>query len=340
MRVLVIGGTRFIGRSLVCELVDAGHEVAIVHRGSSEPDDLPEVRHIHVDRDEIASMRREIDDFDPDVVCDNIAAFGRHATTTVEALGDRRYVVVSSMDVYRAYGSLLDQGVRRPESRPATPLDPRHAGRMTDPVPVDETSPVREQRYPYRGQIEGMDDYDKLDVEDVYLERGATILRLPMVYGPRDGQRREEFVLRRVRAGRDRIPVGAGTWLGTKGYVDDVARGIRLAIETGDLAGEILNLGESRTYPMGMWTQMILDAAGATAELVRVADDALPADLAMTGTIPQHLLVDSSKARGLLGWTDTPAAEALRSSVSWHLDHPPPEASDDFTADDEALARP
>lgn len=319
MRVLVIGGTRFIGRSIIDELVGAGHEVAIVHRGSFEPDDLPEVRHIHVDRNEIASVRDEIDGFDPDVVCDNIAMFGRHATTTVDALGDRRYLVVSSMDVYRAYGSL-------------------HAGVESDPVPVDETSPVREERYPYRGQIKGMDDYDKLDVEEVYLERGATILRLPMVYGPRDGQRREEFVLRRVRAGRDRIPVGSGTWLGTKGFVDDVARGARLAVEADGLAGEVLNLGESRTYPMGMWTQMILDAAGSTAELVRVADDALPADLDMTGTIPQHLLVDSSKARDLLGWTDTPAPEALRSSVSWHLDNPPPEASDDFTADDEALA--
>ena len=69
------------------------------------------------------------------------------------------------------------------------------------------------QRYPYRGQGRDLDDYEKLDVEETYLQRGATILRLPMVHGEHDRQRREEFVLRRVRAGRRRIPFGAGTWL-------------------------------------------------------------------------------------------------------------------------------
>jgi nucleoside-diphosphate-sugar epimerase len=182
-----------------------------------------------------------------------------------------------------------------------------------------------------------MDDYEKLDVEETYLDVGATVLRLPMVYGPHDGQRREEFVLRRVRAGRDRIPVGSGMWLGTKGFVADIARGVRLAIESG-LRGEVFNLGESRTYPAGMWSQMILDAADSEAELVRVPDDKLPADLGITGAVPQHLLVDSSKARRALGWSDTDAGEALRASVTWHLANPPAESSDDFASDDEALA--
>lgn len=46
-------------------------------------------------------------------------------------------------------------------------------------------------------------------VEDIYLPRGVISLRLPMVFGERDYQRREEFMLRRVRAGRDCIPIGA-----------------------------------------------------------------------------------------------------------------------------------
>jgi len=318
MKVLVIGGTVFIGRAVVDELVEAGHEVCVVHRGEHEPDDLPVVPHIHVDRAKLAEKRREIDEFAPEAVWDNFAMFRSHAEGVLKALGrDRRYVVTSSMDVYRAYGGL-------------------HAGKATDAVPVDETSPVRPERYPYRGQFPGMDDYDKLDVEETYLDAGATILRLPMVYGPYDGQRREEFVLRRVRAKRDRIPVGSGTWLGSKGFVGDIARGVRLAIESG-LRGETFNLGESRTYPAGLWAQMILDAAGSKAELVRVPDDKLPDDLDLTGAVPQHLLVDSSKARRALGWSDTEPAEALRVSVEWHLAHPPAESSDDFSADDAAL---
>ena len=45
MRVVVLGGTRFIGRAVVAELVAAGHDVLVVHRGQHEPVDLPDVPH-------------------------------------------------------------------------------------------------------------------------------------------------------------------------------------------------------------------------------------------------------------------------------------------------------
>lgn len=320
MRVLVIGGTVFIGRAIVGELVENGHDVCVVHRGEHEPDDLLSCRHIHVDRAELADARSEIEDFCPEAVVDNVAGSAADADTALAALGDGpRLYVISSMDVYLAYGAL-------------------HADAMREPVPIDETSPVREERYPYRGQGNPrLDDYEKIEVEERYLAHGATALRLPMVYGPHDYQRREELILRRVRAGRERIPVGSGTWLGTKGFVGDLARGIRLAVESDAARGQIFNLGESRTYPMGLWVRMILEAAGSGAELVRVPDDQLPPDLAMTGAIPQHLLVDSSKARRVLGWTDTDARQALSVTVRWHLDNPPSPGAEDFSADDRAL---
>jgi hypothetical protein len=61
--------------------------------------------------------------------------------------------------------------------------------------------------------------------------------------------------LRRVRAGRDRIPVGSG---------------------------EVFNLGDEPSYSVGLWARMILDAAGSSAELVRVPDQRLPAALEET----------------------------------------------------------
>lgn len=65
-------------------------------------------------------------------------------------------------------------------------------------MPLTEDSELRRDRYPYRGAgLEGVpDDYDKLDVEERWLDRGAVVLRLPMVYGPHDRQRREDLVLR------------------------------------------------------------------------------------------------------------------------------------------------
>ena len=110
--------------------------------------------------------------------------------------------------------------------------------------------------------------------------------RLPMVYGERDHQRREEPILRRVRAGRERIPAGSGGWLWTRGYVRDVAAGIRLALESDATVAEVLNLGEARTWSMGLWARHVLEAAGSGAELARVPDVLLPDDLKALGTIP------------------------------------------------------
>ena len=320
MRVAVIGGTRFIGRAAVEELAAAGHELLIIHRGQSEPDGLPRARHLHVDRADLADHSREIAAFRPDAALDCRAMSRTDAEIALAALPEAiRLVVVSSIDVYRAFGALNE-------------------GRETDPVPIDEASPVRSERYPYRDLMPGREDYDKLDVEDVYLPRGATSVRLPMVYGEYDYQRREEFILRRVRAGRKRIPVGAGSWLACRGYVHDLARGIRLTLENEVAQGEPLNLCEEKTYSVRMWAQMILDAAGSDAELVRVADDLLPPDLAETGTMPQHVIASSALARSLLGWTTTDPAECLAATVKWHLDNPPQDPDLDFSADERALA--
>jgi nucleoside-diphosphate-sugar epimerase len=326
MRVMVLGGTRFIGAAVVEELDAHGHELLVVHRGEHEPPDLPPVSradHLHAQRQDLPHLRGPVDEFGPEAVVDVCAYSAADAETALAAIGDdTRLLVVSSMDVYRAFGAVL-------------------AGTETDALPVDETSPVRAERFPYRDRPHPSRDaasYEKLDVEAAYLARGATVCRLPMVYGERDHQRREEPILRRVRAGRESVPAGSGTWLWTRGYVRDVAAGIRLALESDACVAEVLNLGEARTWSMGLWARHVLEAAGSDAELVRVPDVLLPDDLKLLGTVPQHLLVDSSKARDLLGWTETDPHEALHRSVTWHLANPPEDAAADFSADDHALA--
>ncbi len=319
MRIIVLGGTRFIGRTIVEELVRAGHDILVVHRGHLEPDDMPSISHLHCDRLELTAHRQELAAFEPDAAIDCRALTRADAETALTALpAGIRLVVISSMDVYRAFGAAIE-------------------GQETDPVPLDEDSPVRSERYPYCDKSPDRYDYDKLDVEDVYLPRGATSLRLPMVYGPRDYQLREEFILRRVRAGRPRIPFGAGTWLACRGYVGDIARGARLALESESTAGMALNLCEDRTYSMTMWSRMILEAAGSRAELVRVADEILPEDLKQTGAMSQHIAATARRARALLGWTTADPVETLRTTVRWHLDHPPSDADSDFSTDDRAL---
>jgi nucleoside-diphosphate-sugar epimerase len=315
---------------LIEELIAHGHEPLVIHRGATEAGDAPVVPHVHIGRHEVAGMRESLRSFDAEAVVDTCAFDTEDAVDLMRALpGKIPLVVWSSVDVYRAFATL------------------RAGGAPTDAVPLDEDAPVRsaDQRYPYRGTppfpgsgVENTDAYEKLDVERVVLERGACVLRLPMVFGERDPKRREEFVLRRVRAGRRRIPIGAASLLWSKLHVRAVASATRLAAERGHTVDGVLNVAERTCDSIEAWMHAILAAAGSDAELVRVPDDSLPEDLSLTRLAPQHVLVDSSRARRVLGWNEGDARQAVVRSVRWHLANPPIDASDDFAADDAALA--
>ncbi|SNT58776.1 Nucleoside-diphosphate-sugar epimerase [Streptosporangium subroseum] len=293
----------------------------VVHRGRTEPDDLVTCTHLHVDRRDFSTVAGQVRAFGPDAVIDTIALTRRDVEAVLPHLPDVHLVVLSSMDVYRAYELY--------QANDGMPM----------PVPATEDSPLRLGRYPYRGKGLEMDDYDKLDVEPAYLERGGTVLRLAMIYGPRDPQQREEFVLRRVRAQRKRIPVGPGATLMPRLHVDDAVASVLATLERpGAAAGEVFNITETTTYSINGWMRLIMTAAGHTAELVRVPDDALPADLRSTRATSQHLLASSQKARELLGFRPEDSAAAIARSVRWHLQHPPTNAPTDFTEDDRALA--
>ncbi len=321
-RVLVLGGTQFIGRRIVEQLHARGDRVLVAHRGRSEPDGLPAVGHLHVPRADLATVRADIEEFGPTAVVDTMALSAAGADAVLAVLPDVPIVVLSSADVYQAYD------VFRFGTAAAEEIG----------VPLTESSPVRTERYPYRDDNNPDSDYEKLDVEPRYLDRGAVVLRLGFVYGERDPQRREEFVLRRVRAGRTRIPFGCGSLVLSRLYVDDAAATTLAALDTPAAAGEIFNVVESASVSVGGWARQILAAAGSASDLVRVPGPALPGDLELTDLTTQHMLISSAKAQRVLGWTPTDPAETVARSVRWHLANPPTGDDPGFEADDAALA--
>lgn len=325
MRLIILGGTRFIGRAIVEELDRAGHTLMIVHRGVREPE-LPEgVTHLHCERSGLSSVTEQLRAFEADGAIEVSAMNGSQSDAALGALpGGIRLLAISSCDVYRAYGSL-------------------HSDTQTDAVPLTESSPVRKRRF-----VDGP-EYENLEVEERYLTHGAVILRLCAVYGPNDYQRRQEFVLRRIRARRTRMPIGTGNFLFSRCYVEDVARATRLAIEE-HRPGEIFNIAERSTLTMRLLAERIIELSGADCDLVQVEDDRLPKDLAITAGIGQHLLVDSHKIGSVLGWSETDPEVALKRTIEWDLANPPDDEyrngagaregidPEDFSSDDEALA--
>lgn len=323
MRVLVLGGTSFIGRSVVERLYERGDEVAVAHRGKTEPTDLVPAVHIHADRQELGARTAEIRDFVADAIVDSNALTGADVDAVTEVVPDVPTVVLSSQDVYQAFTALRE-------------------GRCEAPVPLDENAELRGDRYPYRGKgYEGIpDDYDKLDVEERWLPRGAVVLRLPMVYGPHDDQQRENAILRRIRSGRIAIPMGEGTLLWTRAHVDDVATAVLAALDTRAADGLTVNIGEERVFPIRAWYQHILEAADSSAELVTVPDAVVPADLSLSTAHPQHMLASVGRARELLDWSAGDPAARVRESVRWHLAQAqqPAWTPHDESIDEEALA--
>ena len=98
MRILIIGGTRFIGPAVVRRLYDQGHELAVFHRGETEANLPSRVSHLHGDRQRLSEHAGAFLRFVPDVVVD-MAAFSEQDAQTVMATFRglaRRIVVLSS----------------------------------------------------------------------------------------------------------------------------------------------------------------------------------------------------------------------------------------------------
>src|SRR5690348_2694567 len=117
-RVLILGGTQFIGRHIAEALLAAGHTVSILNRGQS-PDDLPaEVERLRGDRDDGASGLRALAGRSWDACVDVSGYTPRQVRPSADMLREsvNRYVFVSAV---AAYGDPADRPVR--ETHPRAP---------------------------------------------------------------------------------------------------------------------------------------------------------------------------------------------------------------------------
>jgi nucleoside-diphosphate-sugar epimerase len=340
VRVLLIGGSGFIGPFLSAEVERLGHEVFVFHRGRTHA--VPAPREIFGDRRRLVDSAAKLRALAPDVVIDVILSSGRQARELMEVFAGAagRVVALSSMDVYRACGLThrLEEG----------PLEP---------LPLTESSALRTklQTYPpaqvqMLQQIFGWldDEYDKIPVEREIRAGSAslpaTILRLPMVYGPGDPLRRFHPIVKRVTDGRRAIIVSEkmASWRATKGYVENVAAAIALAAVSDRAAGRTYNVGEIDTLSELEWTRRIADVLGFAGELVLLPDDRVPPYLRAPGNTDQQWVADTARLREELGFQErVPRDEAIRRTVEWERAHPPsgftPHQFDD-AAEDAAIA--
>ncbi|UCC78447.1 MAG: NAD-dependent epimerase/dehydratase family protein [Candidatus Zixiibacteriota bacterium] len=333
MKILIIGGTRFMGPHVARRLSAEGYDVTVFHRGTTIAGFPNSVGEILGDRNNLRDFLKEFEKLKPDVILDMILLTESQAKELVEVMSGiaGRLVVASSCDVYRNYNML------RGEELDSNPVE-----RLT------EDSPLRAKLYPYRKDVPDenniLHNYDKILVERAVMSDPnlpATVLRLPMVYGPGDYQHRFYGYIKRMIDNRPAILIdeNQAKWRITRGYVENCAEAIYLAIMNEKAAGRIYNVGEPQALPEKEWIEKLAEIMGWGGKIIYTPKDKLPDHLKGDEYWQYHLDVDTSRIRKDLGFIEKiDREEALRQTIEWERNNPPAKGIDDseYKAEDEA----
>jgi nucleoside-diphosphate-sugar epimerase len=305
MKVLLIGGTGFIGKALARLLVQKGHSVALFHRHKGTLDASLEATEIIGSRQEIIRFKDAFLSFKPDLVIDTIAYTAQDIWGLQMALKGvaNNLLLLGSADVYKAYDTFHKN---LPD---------------VDNTPITETSELRHRLFPYKPSSsdqynELLFNYDKIVVETM-VDRtvfNICVLRLPAVFGPGDKQNRFLEYIQPMLEGKPFIEINAtkANWVWTRSYVDNVAYGIHLAATNEKAKGETFNLGDIHLTEVELVTKL-KELTGWKGEIV----------LSNNATEPynyeQHLQTDSRKIRKLLAYREPVDLEtALQRTIQYY----------------------
>ncbi|WP_338727803.1 NAD-dependent epimerase/dehydratase family protein [Haladaptatus sp. DJG-WS-42] len=298
---LVIGGTRFIGKWTVRELLSHDYDVTIFNRGNHENPFGEEVAHIQGDRTNDAELAAAATEADPDVVIDCVAYKPREVRTATRIFEDvDAYVYISSGS---AYG---DEEIPKREG----------VTRLCDCTNEQADEDSAESYGPRKAEGDR--------AIFAAAERGvnAMSVRPCIVYGPDDYGERFDYWIHRVST-YDRVIIpGDGTNLWHRAYVEDVASALRIVAEEGD-SGEAYNVGDQRLVTLEEMLHLMADALDTDIDVVHAG----ARELSIAGLTPENFIlwrdyphVLATEKLASLGWESTPLREAMERTVDDHLE--------------------
>lgn len=319
-RVLVIGGTLFIGRTLVDELLERGDEVVIMHRGNGTPFG-ERVGEIRCDRNDVAAVRAALNGKKFDVVYDNVYDWERGTTADqvsaaaiATAKGLDRYVFTSSVAAYPPGGD------------------------------YDERAPLVPSDYPNPYAAQKADSERALF--ELHRRQGipVTTLRPAFIYGPHNPFDREAFFWDRLHAGRPIIIPEDGSRTMQWVHVRDVAHAAVLAATKDIAVGHAYNLASYPPLTQIEFVELLARIAGRRADLVHIPREQIeraggqlfapPLYFGVYLDIPP-ITTRPDRVRSELGLTLTPIEEGLRETYRWYERQQRPQP--DFSWEDRLL---
>ncbi|TVP59741.1 MAG: NAD-dependent epimerase/dehydratase family protein [Nodularia sp. (in: Bacteria)] len=272
MRILIMGGTRFIGVYLTQLLVEQGHEVVLFNRGNRPIPSLPGVGQIIGDRTNATQLKEKLSSEKFDVVFDNN---GRELTDTqplAEIFQDQvqHFVYMSSAGVY-----LKSDQLPHIEGDPVDPKS-RHRGKH------ETEAYLMQQNLPF------------------------TSIRPTYIYGPQNYNDLESWFFDRIV--RDRpIPIpGNGLHITQLGHVKDLATAMSQVIGNQQAIRQIYNISGDRFITFDGLARACAVAAGKSPDAVKIVHyDPKKFDFGKRKAFPmrvQHFFASVNKAMAELAW--------------------------------------
>ncbi|CAI5489710.1 unnamed protein product [Closterium sp. Naga37s-1] len=319
-KILMMGGSRFIGLYLARALVKAGHEVTLFTRGKAPvAQQIPgetdaefaeysaKVKHIKGDRKDFDGVRRLLRGSGFQVVYDINGREGAEVEPILDALPRlEQYIFCSSAGVY------LKSDVLPHREEDAVDPKSRHKG--------------------------------KLDTEALLQRRGApwTSIRPVYIYGPLNYNPVEEWFFHRLKAGRP-IPVpSSGMQVTQLGHVKDLARAFELVLANPLAIGEVFNISGPRYVTFDGIANACAEAMGAPKPTL-VHYNPKDFDFGKKKSFPlrdQHFFASNDKAEDLLGWRPQyDLVDGLRDSYQLDFGRGTFRKAADFSVDDMILAK-
>ncbi len=298
MKALVIGGTGPTGPFIVEGLLDRGFGVTIYHRGTHEVEFTRPVKHIHGDPFNKADLEHDLASLRFDAVVSN---YGR-LRLIARVLAGRcdRFIGITGGPVYL--------GWENPDHNP-----------NGLPVPVSVDAPVYSDRNQDRFGALIAEGERLIREEEAKGSYRATLLRYPAVYGPRQPTCNIWPIVKRILDGRKHIIVpGDGLQLRARGYADNCAHIVMLALDNHKAAGRSYNVADEKTYSLKDFIGLVTKGLGANIEAISIAHP-LAFNLAQGyAGPPYHLMFDMSLTIHELGYRDlVPTPEAVKRNAQW-----------------------
>ena len=324
MRVLVIGGTLFIGKLLVKRLLAADHEVTLLHRKAEHPFGR-RVRNVVADRNDAVTIRAALAGHKFDAVYDIAYDWERGTTgAQVEATaksipGDiSRYIFMSSV---AAYGDGLDHGEDDPLASDIHP-DPYVRNKATSERALFRM--YHESRFP------------------------VVTMRPPFVYGPENPFYREAFFWDRIKRDRPVIVPGDGNRLMQFVYVNDLVEACFNALEKHTAPGRGFNVADEKPLTQLEVVREFARVLGKEPVIARVPRDVIarnggnpmgePLYFGTYYDLPPITEV-IGRVKRVLNVSMTPFALGLKETYKWYSRHQHEGSTLDFTFEDKLIAQ-